>query len=110
MLGILLIYFIGKRFYDLAIEFEQNKWLYAILSVVLYYAAGFVFGVVLFVLDFYVFGWDLDWENNFEVNLLGLPVGLLSVWVLYMFLENRWKKRIVLVKDEIHDIGNNQLE
>ena len=35
MLGLLLIYFIGKYFYDLAAEFEKNKWLYAILGVVM---------------------------------------------------------------------------
>ncbi|AJR04854.1 hypothetical protein AW14_07395 [Siansivirga zeaxanthinifaciens CC-SAMT-1] len=110
MLGLFLIYFIGKKFYDLADTYEQNKWLYAIISVVFYYAVGFVFGVVLFVLDFYVFGWNLDWENNFGVNLLGLPIGLLALWVLYMILESRWKKRIVLVKDEIKNIGNDNLE
>ncbi|ULC58871.1 hypothetical protein MBM09_13245 [Flaviramulus sp. BrNp1-15] len=107
MLGLLLIYFIGKRFYDLSVEYNQNKWLFAILSVVVYYAAGFVFGIVLAILDLYVFNWGIDWDNNFGINLLGLPVGLLAVWGFYMVLENKWKKTVVLVKDEIQDIGKN---
>lgn len=104
MLGILLIYFIGKRFYDLAEEFNQNKWLFAILSIIVYYAAGFLFGVVLgiFIL---VFEWDFDLENNFGINLLAIPAGLLADWIFYVILENRWKKKIIVVKDDIDDIG-----
>lgn len=107
MLGILLIYFIGKRFYDLSEENNQNKWLYAILSIVIYYAAGFVFGLIIGLLDVYVFDWGLDWENNWSLNLLGLPVGLLTVWGFYVFLENNWKKTVVTITDEIDDIGRN---
>ena len=47
MLGILIIYFFGKRFYNLSEEYNQNKWLYAILSAVVYYAGTFMGGIVL---------------------------------------------------------------
>ena len=104
MLGILLIYFIGKRFYDLSEEYNQNKWLYAVLSIVVYYAAGAFFGVILGILAL-ILEWDINWENNFGINLLGIPIGLLTDWGFYVILENRWKKKIVLVKDEIEDIG-----
>lgn len=107
MLGIILIYFIGKRFYDLSEEYNQNKWLYAILSIVIYYAAGFITGLIIGVLDVYIFDWGIDWDNNWSINLLGLPVGLLAVWGFYVFLENSWKKSVVVVKDEIDDIGVN---
>ncbi len=106
MLGVLVIYFIGKRFYDLAVEYDQSKWLFAILSVIVYYASGAIFGVILAILDLY-FEWQIDWDNNFGINLLGLPVGLLSVWGLYTFLEHRWKKIPVKVKDEIQEIGKH---
>ena len=107
MLGILLIYFIGKRFYDLSTEYNQNNWLFAILSIAIYYASGFVFGVILGLLDIYVFDWGIDWDNNFGINLLGLPVGLLTVWGFYVFLENKWKKSVLVIKDEINDIGRS---
>lgn len=106
MLGILLIYFIGKRFYDLSVEYNQNKWLYAVLSIVIYYASGLIFGVVLALLDMF-FEWGIEWEDNFGINLLGIPVGLLAVWGFYLILESKWKKPAVIVKDEISDIGKN---
>lgn len=105
MLSILLIYFIGKRFYDLSIEYNQNKWLYGILGVVAYYIIGWIFIFIFVLLDVYVFEWGFDWESSFGVNYLSLPAGLLGVWGLYILLENKWKKSLVIVKDEIEDIG-----
>ncbi|XMO85618.1 hypothetical protein AAFN75_12555 [Algibacter sp. AS12] len=107
MLGILLIYFIGKRFYDLSEEYNQNKWLYAILGVVLYYVSSFVFGMLIALLDIYVFDWGIDWDNNFGANFNGLPVAILALWGFYMFLESKWKKSVIVVKNEIEDIGKN---
>ena len=111
MLGILLIYFIGKRFFDLADEFNQNKWLYAILSIVIYYAAGVVFVIVLAILN-EIFELGFDWENSFGIQLLAIPIGLAADYGLYMILKNKWKKSVVIVKDEIQDIGKDikQLE
>ncbi|TXG35261.1 hypothetical protein [Seonamhaeicola maritimus] len=106
MLGLLLIYFIGKRFYDLSIEYNQKKWLYAILSVVVYYAAAMMLGFLLGILDV-LFDWGIDWDNSFGWNLLGIPAGLLAVWGFYIILETKWKKTIVVVKDEIQDIGKH---
>lgn len=106
MLGILLIYFIGKRFYDLADEYYQKKWLFAILGVATYYAVGTACVVFIAILDVYFFGWNFDWQSSFGMNLLAVPLGLLAVWGLYQILERRWKKLDVLrVTDEIQDIG-----
>ena len=110
MLGILLLYFIGKRFYDLSIEYDKSKWLFAILSIVIYYAAGFIFGIIIGILDIYVFDWGIDWDNNFSIGLLGLPAGLLAVWGFYVILESKWKKSLLVVKDEIEDIGKTTEE
>lgn len=105
MLGVLLIYFIGKRFYDLSEEYDQSKWGYAILGIVVYYALGFLLVMVIVLLDVWVFNWDFDWDSSFGMNLLVLPFGLLAVWIFYHILENKWKKKIIVVKDEIQDIG-----
>ena len=105
MLTILLIYFIGKRFYDLSEEYNQNKWLYAILSVLIYYVSGMIILSGIALLDIFVFEWGFDWDSYFGINLLGVPIGLLTVWGFYALLENRWKKSVVVVKDEISDIG-----
>ncbi len=107
MLVFLFIYFIGKRFYDLAGEFEQNKWLFAILGIALYYGVGTLLLALIMVLDIYFFNWGFDWEQSYGMNLLMIPLGIFSVWVFYQFLENRWKKSVLVIKDEIQDIGKN---
>lgn len=104
MLGLLLIYFIGKYFYKLAEEFNQNKWLYAILGIVMYYAAGFAFGILLGVFDL-LLGLNLDYDNMFGINLLSIPIGLAACYGFYHLLKKKWKKSVVLIKDEIQDIG-----
>ena len=104
MLGILLIYFIGKRFYDLSVEYNQNKWLYAILSVVAYYAGTFMVGIVLAVLiELGIM--DIDMENSFMISIMAIPFGIGVVYLFYILLEKKWKKTVVVVKDEINDIG-----
>jgi len=110
MLSILLVYFIGKQFYELAQDFNKNRWLFAILGVVVYYAIGILLVVVIALLDVVVFEWGLDWENRFGMNMLAIPLGLLADVSLYLFLKNRWKATVVLVKDEIQDIGKSTEE
>jgi len=88
----------------LSSEFNQSKWLFAILSIVVYYAAILIFGFALGLLIL-LFDWQINLENNFGINLLAIPIGLLADWAFYEFLKVRWKKKIVLVKDEIDDIG-----
>ena len=109
MLGLLLIFFIGRYFYRLAEDYSQNKWLFAFLGIVLYYAAGIVFGVALGLMDL-IFGWNLDFDNMFGINLLSIPIGIAACYGFYVLLEKKWKKSVVLVKDEIEDIGKTTEE
>ncbi|WP_346881492.1 hypothetical protein [uncultured Algibacter sp.] len=107
MLVILFIYFIGKRFYDLSEEYNQNKWLFAILGVLIYYIIGSLLLAGIVLLDVLVFDWGFDWESGFGMNLLMVPLGLIAVWAFYVFLEGRWKKTVIVAKDEINDIGRH---
>jgi hypothetical protein len=86
MLGILLIYFIGKPFYDLAAHYDKSQWGFAILGVVAYYVGTFVMGFVLGIL----YPETIETMNNLLLGLIALPLGLLFSWLLYKFLENRW--------------------
>ncbi|MDD7884868.1 hypothetical protein [Flavivirga sp. 57AJ16] len=106
MLGILLIYFIGKRFYDLSEAYNQNKWLYAILSIVVYYAGSFFVGLVLGVLVMLEI-MDVDLENSLMINIIAIPFGLGAVYLFYILLERKWEKAVVVVKDEINNIGKD---
>ena len=104
MLGLLLIYFIGKYFYKLSEEYNQNKWLYAILGIVVYYATGFCLGIGLGIIDL-IFELNLDYDNMFGINLLSIPFGIAACYGFYYLLKRKWEKSVVIIKDEIQDIG-----
>jgi hypothetical protein len=104
MLGILLIYFIGKHFYKMAETYNKNKWLFAILGVVTYYVGTFIGGVVLAILD-EIFVLGINWDSNLGLGLMALPFGIALDYLFYKILEKKWKKEFVPVGNEIEDIG-----
>lgn len=108
MLGILLIYWIGKYFYQLADKNNQNKWLFAILGIAVFYITQFIFAIILvFLNEFGITNVDLD---SFALNLLGIPLGFLGCYIFYILLEKSWKKDVVDVAEDIQDIGNPELD
>jgi len=111
MLGLILIYFIGKKFYELAEEYEKHKWGLGILGVVIYYAGSIIsvllIGVIL-ALSGSSFFENSNSSNDLVAGLIGLPFGLLSCYILYMYLEKKWKKEIVPTESLIDQIGNDK--
>ena len=108
MFSLLIIYFIGKYYYQLAVKYMQNKWLYAILGVSSYYIGSIVIGGIIIGL-FIEFAADSGIDNYSDrtIGLILMPFGIASAYLLHYLLEKRWKKSVVLVKDEIEDIGKN---
>ena len=47
MLGLLLIFFIGRAYYELASEFNRHTWGHAILGIATYYAGTMIGGLVI---------------------------------------------------------------
>lgn len=91
MLGIILIYWIGKYHYQLAGKYKKNQWGYAILGIVTYYG-GIIFSALVFglVIEILSPGYFEDFnEMLFDVMLI--PVGVLSTYMLYKFLEATWR-------------------
>lgn len=90
MLGLLLIYFVGKAFYDLAQEHRKSRWGFAILGIVAYYAGTFIAGIFITILaelqvtDFFN---DLP---ELALGFIALPFGILACWAFYRILENHW--------------------
>jgi hypothetical protein len=68
MLGLFLLYFIGKSFYELAHEYDKSRWGFAIAGVVAYYFGTFVAGILFYLLD------DLGLWISME-NLPDIAVG-----------------------------------
>ena len=104
MLGLLLLYWIGKYFYKLAEVYEKSKWGYAILGVVVYYLGTFVFAFLLaiFTPNF------LDSESDTVIGLISLPFGVLSCYLLYKYFEKTWEKNKPKADKLIDQIGKGE--
>lgn len=104
MLGLFFLYFIGKYFYKLAEEFNKNKWLFAILGIVIFYVGTFIGGILLGLLDL-IFEIGFDYDNSTLLGFMALPFGIASTYLFYYLLKKQWSNSIVIIKDEIQDIG-----
>ncbi|MGX7666861.1 hypothetical protein [Flavobacterium pedocola] len=108
MIGILLIFSVGKYFYQLADNYNKNKWVYAILGVISYYAGQLIGGVILGVCSM-AFDIEVDWDDNVLMTVIGLPIGIATCWLFYYLLKKKWSKAVV-EQDSIDDIGRSQEE
>lgn len=108
MLGFLLFYFIGKYFYKLAEDHQENKWLYAIIGVAVYYAGTAIGGLILgFV--FLLTHTNFDWNNTVITSLIAIPFGLGTDYLFYIVLRKMWTKK-ENAKDEINEIGMDHFD
>ena len=91
LLGLILIFFVGKAFYDLAGRHDKNQWGFAILGIATYYAgimtAGFLMGIIseLGIFSFY------DYSEP-VLGIMGFPFGVLACWGTYVLLKKHWNK------------------
>ncbi len=89
MLGLFLLYFLGKYFYDLAGKHKKKQWLFAIIGVVSYYAGTFIGGLILGTL-IELKQWEVD---DVAAGFLALPFGLAVTYGLYQYFKNSWAKK-----------------
>ena len=92
MLGLFLLYFVGKAFYDLAGADERSRWFYAILGVASYYG-GLIVGGIVIALVYDSFIGSIDDVNDTLLGIMAIPIGVLSCWGFYRLLKSRWSKR-----------------
>lgn len=92
MLGLVFIYFCGKYFYELAIEHNKNKYLYAFLGVLSYYGSmllyGFIYGIFLAIYD--IDSLEKMESNSTMLTLILIPFGILTAVIFHKFLEKKW--------------------
>ena len=90
MLGLILIYFVGRAFYRLAETYNRSKWLFAILGVVAYYVTQFIFQAV--VLGFMMTsGNEITFSTEMTVILISILIGALGVRLFYFLLKRNWE-------------------
>ena len=104
MLGALLIYWIGKYFYQLAEEHEKSKCGYAILGIAIYYLGSFGAGIVVGIVFGIISPGYIETVNETLLSVLLLPFGILACYVLYKYLEKSWNKN-KSNSNEIEEIG-----
>ncbi len=106
MLGLLLLYWLAKPFYELAGEHNKSQWGFAILSIVVYYAGylggAFVMGIVLAIIDPSLVE-DISGVTEIVFSLLAIPFGLLSCWIFYRILHKQWNKVQEIPEGEVLD-------
>jgi hypothetical protein len=92
MLGLVLLYFAGKAFYDLAGKHGRHQWGYGILGVVSYYGGLFLGGILIAIV--YELGMDgsIDNVNDTLLGVMAIPIGVLVCWGFYKILESSWSK------------------
>lgn len=110
MIGLICAYFIGKYFYKLAKDYNQNKIIYCILGVFCFYFGTAVLGnlIVFYFREFT--NYNLSFFSFLRMNFLAMPFGIGLSCLVHYLLEKKWKSATVVIKDEIHDIGKRSDE
>lgn len=93
MLSILLIYFIGRKFYELAAEFNKHKWGFAILGIVAFYIGAIIFGIFIILYQSLKGEYFINSGNNAGIDLASIPCGLLACYGLYKYLNKSWERK-----------------
>lgn len=75
MIGIFLIFWIGKSYYELAHEYDRSRWGYAILGIVTYYGGTFLGAFIIGLLSEAGLVGSIENVNSFLLSLLTLPMG-----------------------------------
>ena len=108
MLGLILIYWLGKYFYKLAEEYDKSKWGFAVLGVVSYYLITFGFAITVVIIAEIVSPGYIDTFSDRALDLISMPFGLLAIYLLYQYLLKTWKKEDVRNNNSIDEIGKSQ--
>ena len=105
MLGLILLYWIGKYFYKLADGYEKSKWGFAILGIVVYYGGSLFFGIILVFIAEVTSPGYIDTVNDTLLGLVSLPFGFVASYLLYKYLEKTWKNNDPRLNNSIDNIG-----
>jgi hypothetical protein len=92
MLGLFLIFFIGKWFYKLALDYNKNEWGYAVLGVISFYAGCFIGGILIAIIVSLTHVSILNTISRIVLEFLLLPFGFIGCWVFHKQLVLQWNK------------------
>lgn len=90
MLGLLLIFYVAKAFFNLAKKHGRNQWLFGILGVVVYYGLTFIFGIVVGLIASLIGNYSLL-DSPFVLELIAISVAVIGVWLFHYMLRKNWE-------------------
>lgn len=108
MLGLVLLYWIGKYFYKLAEAHNKSKWGYAVLGIASYYIGIVVFSFSVGFISEIVAPGFIETMNELLLSIILIPFGILSCYALYTYLERQWKKEAPAPEVLINKIGEEE--
>ncbi|HMS70411.1 MAG TPA: hypothetical protein PKD18_19830 [Saprospiraceae bacterium] len=103
MLGIVLMYLVGREYYKLAILNQKNAWLYAIVGVVSYYVGVFLGGILVVILYHFISEEAVEEMSELKLEIMAIPFGVLSCYLFYRFLKFTWSKKYAKKDEDILD-------
>ena len=107
MLTLVLIYFLGKRMYDLAEEHQKNAWGNAIIAVLIFYAGTFIGGAIIGIILMLFTEVLIEEQSDIFWSLIALPFGL-AAWYGYLaYFRKKWEKEQKEFTSELDEIGAN---
>lgn len=105
ILGLILLYFIGKSYYDLADTHNKSRWGFAIVGIVSFYAGIFVGGIILGIVLGIFWMEELETMNETLLGAMAIPFGALGCWGLYKILQRRWRNQVIPEAGDSLDSG-----
>ena len=108
MLGIILLFFIGKYFYKLAEKYDKNRFGYGALGIITYYAGTIIFALLFGIIGEVIKPGYLDTMNEYALGLISITFGLAASYILYMYFKKEWKKSVVDDSEMINQIGKKE--
>jgi hypothetical protein len=104
MIALVLLYFVGKAFYDLAGLYNKSQWGFGILGALSYYAGQFLAAAIMGVVIAFVAPDKLEsigeGTGNIVMTLIAIPFGVLTCWGFYHLLKSQWSKKSDLSSSE----------
>lgn len=90
MISLLLIYFIGKYFYDLAIEYNKSKWGWAIAGIISYYSGVLIISFIVGMIAEISSSGSIESWPRWVFVVMEIPSGIVGAWILYWLLKKKW--------------------
>lgn len=111
MLGIFLIYWVGKKYYDLAFQYNKSPWAWAIAALFIYFGSQFVLGIIASILFYADQNFEIPTKDELLLNLSGVLFGLAIWYGIFTYLERRWENQYYNQADDsfdqINEIGKD---